>query len=217
MPRCHNRHVRRAPPEEPPEAGDPPGRRVQRFVEKPDAPTAARYLESGDYLWNSGMFVFQAARYLEELGEHAPQILTAARRAVEGARRSGPIVALNEEAFAACPAESIDYAVMEHTDRAAVLPLAAAWSDVGSWRSVWEVSPRDDADNALVGDVLALSTRRSYVRAEDRLVVVGMEDVVVVETEDGLLVCQLDDAEVVKAAVSRLADQQRPEVESFPQ
>lgn len=82
---------------------------------------------------------------------------------------------------------------------------------------MWEVSPRDDADNALVGDVLALSTRRSYVRAEDRLVVVGMEDVVVVETEDGLLVCQLDDAEVVKAAVSRLADQQRPEVESFPE
>lgn len=185
---------------------------VARFVEKPDAKTAQKFLESGDYLWNSGMFAFLASVFLEELKAHAPDILSAAEAAVNGASRDLDFTRLDEAAFGACPANSIDYAVMEKTSRAAVVPVSMGWNDLGSWGALWEASGPDDSGNVLVGDVLTKDVHGSYIRAESRLVAaVGLTDHVVVETPDGVLVAPRGRAQDVKEIVQLLKGRQRPE------
>ncbi len=200
-------------------AGEPgdgaPARPVAEFVEKPDAATAARYLEHGGYFWNSGMFVFRARRYLEELGRHRPAMLERAREAFEAARSEGGFRWLADEPFRTIEAESVDYAVMELTDRGAVVPLDAGWSDVGSWDALWDLAERDEGDNARAGDVLTVDTRGSYLRADaGRLVAaVGVEDLVVVDTPDALLVAPRARAQEVKGVVDRLREDGREEAE----
>ncbi len=174
------------------------GAAIDSFVEKPDADTAQRYVDDG-YLWNSGMFAFRADRYLAELALHAPEIATHTKAAVASSARSGDIIALDADAWATSPSDSIDYAVMEHTDHGVVLPLDAGWNDIGSWAALYDVSPADSNGNVMVGDVLAPGTRGSYVRSTGRpIVVLGLDDVVVVETADAVLVTRRDRAEDVK-------------------
>lgn len=185
---------------------------VGRFVEKPDYETARRYVQSGDYLWNSGMFCFSADAFLAELTDHAPAILMAVEESLAAATHSPGVLTLGREAFVGCPQDSVDYAVMERTERAAVVPLDAGWSDVGSWASLLEVSERDGDGNALVGDVVAVDCRDSYLRAESRLVgVVGLEGCIVVETKDAVLVVPRERAQEVKQLVEELERRQRPE------
>ena len=185
---------------------------VARFVEKPDRETAERFLAEGGYRWNAGMFVFGAARYLEELAVHAPDILDACRAAMDGAREDLDFVRPDRDAFLACRSDSIDYAVMEKSDRAAVAPCDLDWSDIGSWEQLWQVGDKDADGNHAQGDVLLEDVRNSYVRTEDRLVaVIGMEDVVVVSTADAVLVAPKDRAQDVKRIVERLKAEGREE------
>ncbi len=178
---------------------------VERFVEKPDAATAQGYLDAGGYFWNSGMFLFRASRYLEELERLAPEMLAACRRALAQGRGDLDFLRLERESFQCCPADSIDYAVMERTDDAAVVPLSAGWSDVGSWSALWEVGERDEAGNVVHGDVVSVDSRNCYVRSEGRLVAtVGLDDLVVVETADAVLVAHKDRVQEVKQVVDRL-------------
>jgi len=187
--------------------------RVARFVEKPDEERAEAFLKSGAYFWNSGMFAFRASVYLEELKAHAPAMLAACEAAVAGAARDMDFTRLAAEPFGTCPSDSIDYAVMEHTARAAVVPVRMGWSDVGSWRAVWDAGVPDSAGNVLVGDVVASGVTDSYIRAESRLVAaVGLTDHVVVETPDAVLVAPKSRAQDVKAIVAALKAKGRPEV-----
>ena len=179
-------------------------RAVERFVEKPDLATAQNYVASGQYFWNSGMFLIRASRYLEELERLAPDMLAACRDALTKARRDEDFVRLDAEAFAVCPADSIDYAVMEHTPHAAVVPLDAGWSDVGSWGALWEVSPKDAQGNAHRGDVIAIDCRNTYAHGQRLITLIGLEDVVVVETDDALLVGRRDQLQKVKDLVGTL-------------
>jgi mannose-1-phosphate guanylyltransferase/mannose-6-phosphate isomerase len=186
--------------------------RVARFVEKPDAATARGFLERGTYAWNSGMFVLGARRYLEELGRHAPAMLDACRKAWEAAATDLDFVRLDAATFGACPADSIDYAVMEKTDSAAVIPADIGWSDVGSWTTLWEVGEKDPDGNVLRGDVHVRSSANCYVRAEKRLVsVLGLRDAVVVETDDAVLVASKEEAQKVKDVVGHLDAHNRTE------
>lgn len=185
---------------------------LAEFVEKPDRDTAQKYLDSGDYLWNSGMFLMGARSYLEELERFRPDMLAACRAALQGAARDLDFVRLDAQAFAACPADSIDYAVMERTARGAIVPLECGWSDVGSWSSLWEVADQDGDGNAVSGDVLLENVNNSYVRAESRLVAaVGVDNLVVVETSDAVLVAERDRVQDVKAIVGRLKAKARDE------
>ncbi len=185
---------------------------VARFVEKPDAATAEGFLAEGTYRWNAGMFLLSAASYLEELARHAPDILDACRAAMAGAREDLDFVRPDEAAFLACRADSIDYAVMEKSDRAAVVPCDLGWSDIGSWEQLWQVGEKDAQGNVTKGDVLLDGVRDAYVRSEDKLVaVIGLEDVVVVSTADAVLVAAKDRAQDVKAIVDRLKAEGRDE------
>ena len=186
----------------PDEAGVYP---IARFVEKPDAERAARFVASGDYLWNGGIFLFRADRYLAELDRHAPDVLAAARAAFAGAQKDLDFIRVDKAAFEACRSESIDYAVMEKTADAVVVPMDAGWSDVGSWAALHEASDADAAGNVLHGDVVAEDSAGNYVFSESRLVaVVGLTDHVVVETKDAVLVAPKDRVQDVKKLVSRL-------------
>lgn len=184
-------------------------RRVLRFVEKPDAVTAQGYLDAGGYYWNSGMFLFRASRYLEELERFRPDILAAVRAAFDQAARDGDFIRLDKEAFATSPSDSIDYAVMEKTDRAMVLPVDIGWNDVGSWSALWDVSEQDEDGNAHHGDVIAIDTRNSYAYARRLVTLVGVDDLVVVETDDAILVARKDKVQQVKDVVARLKAEQR--------
>ena len=178
---------------------------VARFVEKPDAPTAARLIADGRHLWNSGMFVFTAQALLEEMAAHAPDVLRAVRQAVEARRGDLDFIRLDETAFAACPSISLDYAVAERTNRAAVVPADIGWSDVGSWGALWELGAKDTDGNVAVGDVMLQSARNCYIRSDGMLAaVVGLEDAVVVVTEDAVLAMHRDHAQDVKQVVDRL-------------
>jgi mannose-1-phosphate guanylyltransferase/mannose-6-phosphate isomerase len=158
------------------------------------------------------MFLFRASRYLEELGRHRPEILQACREAVVAARRDTDFLRLEPEAFAACPSDSIDYAVMEKTDAARVLPIDVGWNDVGSWAAMWEVGTRDAEGNVCHGDVLALDCHDSYAWSERRLVaMIGLENVVVVDTDDAVLVAHKDRVQQVKDVVARLKTESRGE------
>lgn len=186
---------------------------VAEFKEKPDAETARAYLASGEYSWNSGMFLMPARRYLDELGALRPDIVAATSNAFEYAKRSPGSVSLAGAAFSACPAESIDYAVMEHTDRAAVLPIDVGWSDVGSWTSLWDISAHDADGNVTIGDVVALNTTNSYLSGDRRVIaVIGLEGAVVVDTPDALLVTSLAQSQHVREIVATMKKAERPEV-----
>ena len=190
------------------------GFEVAEFVEKPELETAKQYVESGDFFWNSGMFMFKASRYIEELGKYHPEMLEICRRAIETEAPDLDFIRVDSEIFSACPDDSIDYAVMEKTDSAAMVPLDAGWSDVGSWTSLWETADKDDNGNVCVGDTILENTNNSYVNAEQRLVsVIGLEDVIVVETKDAVMVAHKDDAQSIKTVVNRLKAEKRPEFE----
>jgi len=189
-------------------------RKVAGFVEKPDTATAQRYVAEGGYFWNSGMFVFRASRYIEELSRHRPDILAACRKAFAEAKRDADFLRLERAAFEACPSDSIDYAVMEKTDAARVLPVDIGWSDVGSWAALWAVTQQDSDGNACRGDVMTLDCRNSFAWSEHRLVVlIGLDDAVVVDTDDAVLVARKDRVQRVKDAVARLKEGSRAEAE----
>jgi len=179
-------------------------RAVAQFVEKPDRATAERYLASGAYFWNSGMFLFRASRYLQELQRWQPAMLAACRQALDEARRDTDFVRLQAERFAACPSDSIDYAVMEKTDAAAVIALDAGWNDVGSWAALWEATPQDAEGNAHHGDVIALNCRNTYAHASRLVAMIGLDDVVVVDTDDALLIAHRDQVQQVKDVVGKI-------------
>ncbi|MDM8564780.1 mannose-1-phosphate guanylyltransferase/mannose-6-phosphate isomerase [Candidatus Halobeggiatoa sp. HSG11] len=187
---------------------------VKNFVEKPDLETAEQYLESGEYYWNSGMFLFKAANYLQELEKFAPEILTACKLATDNAVVDQDFLRLDSKAFKACPSDSIDYAVMEHTNSAVVIPLDAGWNDVGAWSSLWEVSKQDETGNVILGDVLTENVANSYLRAEHRLLAaVGVENLTVIETADAVLVAHKDKVQDVKKIVTQLKATKRSETE----
>ena len=185
---------------------------IEEFVEKPDLDTAEQYLNSGDYFWNSGMFMFKASRYLDELKQFRPDILEACENAMAVEHPDLDFVRLNEEAFKTCPEESIDYAVMEKTADAVMVPLDAGWSDVGSWSSLWDISSRDEQGNATQGDVILYDTHNSYVRSEKKLIAtVGVDNLVITESDDAILVSSKDRVQDVKKVVERLKQRDRSE------
>ncbi|NCF20346.1 MAG: mannose-1-phosphate guanylyltransferase/mannose-6-phosphate isomerase [Haliea sp.] len=186
---------------------------LERFVEKPDAATAQAYVDSGSYLWNSGMFLLRAETYLDQLASHAPEILNCCRQAMEHASADLDFVRPDAEAFDQCPSDSIDYAVMEKTDAGAVVSLDCGWSDVGAWSSLWDVAERDADGNARIGDVVVDNCHNNYLRSESRLLAAtGVDDLVVVETADAVLVSHRDKVQDVKRIVNRLKAEQRQEV-----
>jgi mannose-1-phosphate guanylyltransferase/mannose-6-phosphate isomerase len=185
---------------------------IRRFVEKPDAATAAGYVKSGEFYWNSGMFMFRAQAVLAELARHQPEMHAACKRSVAGAQRDLDFTRLDKQAFEACPGDSIDYAVMEKTQAGVVLPLDAGWSDVGSWSAVRDALPSDDRGNVVTGDVITEDTSGCYLQATSRLVgTVGLKDHVVVETKDAVLVAPRDRVQDVKQLVATLKAQGRYE------
>ena len=185
---------------------------IAAFVEKPDRPSAEKYLAAGDYTWNSGMFVFTASNYLQELAAHRPDILAAITAAWQGRAVDLDFCRPAHAEFLACPSESIDYAVMQVTKRAAVVPARFGWNDVGSWDSLWQIASHDAAGNAIQGDAFASATTNSYIRAESRFVaVVGLENVIVVETPDAVLVMHREKSQEVKRAIEHLDQLDRRE------
>ncbi len=195
-------------------AGEPLGgtaRQVAEFVEKPDTATAEKYVASGDYLWNSGMFLFRCSDYLKALGTFAPEMRECCDETMRVSIRDNG-VHLDAAAFESTPADSIDYAVMERTSDAAVVPLDAGWNDVGSWSALWQIATRDEAGNVIVGDVTTAETTNSYIRGDGRLVTVaGLDNVVVIDTPDAVLVTTIDKAQTVKQIVDMLKADGRPE------
>ena len=192
---------------------DPKGAfQVAAFVEKPDLPTAQQYVDSGDYFWNSGMFLFRATDFLNELQSLRPDILEASRAALDAATLDLDFVRLDPAAFEACPSESVDYAVMEHTRCAAMVPADMAWNDIGAWSALWNVAVKDEQGNATRGDVMLEDARNNFVRAETRMVaLLGVSDLVVVETADVVLVARKDQVQDVKKFVERLKAEKRCE------
>jgi mannose-1-phosphate guanylyltransferase len=185
---------------------------IARFVEKPDRGTAEGFLASGRFTWNSGMFLFRASAILSEMERLSPEVVSACRSALEHDSVDLDFLRLEREAFAGCPSVAIDVAVMERTDRGCVLPLDAQWSDVGSWSALWETADRDSLGNVVRGRVISQDSRNCYLRSEHRLVVaLGVDDLVVVETDDVVLVAHRDRAQDVKAVVGMLEKQGAPE------
>lgn len=192
--------------------GAGPDRVVAGFVEKPDAEAAARYVSDGGYLWNCGIFLVRVSRYLQELESHAPEMLTHCRAAIEEASDDGVFLHLGREAFEACPSDSIDYAVMEKTESARVVPLDLAWSDVGSWSALWELETKDAAGNATVGDTFLSDAEGSFVYSDGPFVAaVGLRDMVVAATDDAVLVVPRAQAEDIKVVADWLKASGRTE------
>jgi mannose-1-phosphate guanylyltransferase/mannose-6-phosphate isomerase len=191
---------------------------IVEFVEKPDADKAREYLASGDYLWNSGMFMFGASRYLDELRVQSPAMVDACQASLDGAAEDLDFLRLDVAAFEACPSDSIDYAVMEKTADGVVVPLDAGWNDVGSWSALHQVSEKDPADNVLVGDVVVEDTTNCYLYSSSRLVTaVGLTDCVVIETPDAVLVSPRDKVQDVKKLVNHLKSEGRGEISDHRQ
>ncbi|MBQ4828182.1 mannose-1-phosphate guanylyltransferase/mannose-6-phosphate isomerase [Alteromonas sp. MMG017] len=190
------------------------GFEVDSFVEKPELSIAKEYISSGNYYWNSGMFMFKASRYLEELEKYSPEILEVCKQAIESETPDLDFIRVDKDIFSNCKDDSIDYAVMEKTTSAAMVPLDAGWSDVGSWTSLWETAKKDENGNATIGDTILENTTNSYVNSEQRLVaVIGLDDVIVVETKDAVMVAHKNDAQSIKNVVSKLKSDKRPEFE----
>lgn len=192
---------------------DENGFKVRQFVEKPDLDRAQAYVEEGGYAWNSGMFLFRADRYMEALAEHAPLIRGAVTQAYAARSSDLDFMRVDPDAFAGSPSDSIDYAVMEHTDRAAVVPVSCGWSDIGSWSSLWAVAERDEAGNYYEGDVVTVDTSGSFIRASDRRMIatIGVDDLIVVDTPDATLVARKDRVQDVKAIVDQIKQAGRKE------
>ncbi|HHW4679547.1 MAG TPA: mannose-1-phosphate guanylyltransferase/mannose-6-phosphate isomerase [Xylella sp.] len=186
-------------------------RLVERFIEKPDLVAAQSYLASGEYFWNSGMFLFRASRYLAELSTFRPVIAETCQQAWTAAKRDKDFIRLDKKAFEASPSDSIDYAVMENTADAVVVPLDAGWSDVGSWSALHEVSDQDADGNAHQGDVIHIDCRNTYAYGSRLIAMIGLENVVVVETDDALLVGHRDRIQTVKDIVSTIKANGRSE------
>ena len=183
---------------------------LDRFVEKPNRETAQKYLDSGEYFWNSGMFVFKASTFLAELQHFEPEIFASVEAAYTKAAVDVDFIRLEKEAFATSPSRSIDYAVMEKTSKGKVIPLDAGWNDVGAWSALWEVNKKDENQNVIFGDVLTQNTQDSYIYSQGRLVAaVGLRDMVVVETKDAVLVAERSQVQGVKDIVEELKRQER--------
>ena len=190
---------------------------VARFVEKPDAATAQQYLDAGNFYWNSGMFLFKPSTFLSELKHYAPAIVDAVTNAVNQSYKDLDFIRLHETSFAESPSDSIDYAVMEKTKQAAVVPASMGWNDVGSWTALKDVQPNDADGNATRGDVFLKNVKNTLVRAEDRFVAaVGVEDLLIVETSDAILVAHRDCAQDVKNIVDHLKASGRSEHKMHP-
>jgi mannose-1-phosphate guanylyltransferase / mannose-6-phosphate isomerase len=190
---------------------------VDGFVEKPDSARAEQYLSAGTYLWNGSIFLFPVTLYLAELERLCPEMLAACKEALEGARAETDFIRLDKAAFARCPSDSIDYAVMEHTTRAAVVPVSMGWSDLGSWDALWEMGEKDERGNALSGNVVAEATSNCYLRSEKGLVaVIGVADLVVVATDDAVMVAPRNRTQEVKTLVARLQAEHRDEADALP-
>jgi len=191
---------------------DDAGFKVSRFVEKPDKETAQNYIDTGEFFWNSGMFMFKASRYLEELKQHYPEILSACEKSFNSSSKDLDFIRIDLNDFKECPSESIDYAVMEKTDCAVVVPLDAGWSDIGSWSAIWDVSEKDKNGNRVLGDAITEDSRNCLVHSEDRLVsILGLEDVVVIDTKDTVLVADKNKVQNVKKIVEKLKSANRDE------
>ena len=189
--------------------------RVDRFVEKPDRETAQAYLDEGNYYWNSGMFLFTPTDFLGELEKFNPEMLEACRKALSHAETDHDFVRLDEEAFAASPSDSIDYAVMEKTDHAAVVPVDLGWNDVGAWSALWEIGDQDGDGNVLMGDIVTQNVRGSYIRSEGPLVAASnVDDVIIVATDDVLMIADKGHAQDVKKVVDQLKAEGRTEHET---
>ncbi|MCQ8869690.1 mannose-1-phosphate guanylyltransferase/mannose-6-phosphate isomerase [Vibrio splendidus] len=185
---------------------------IDCFVEKPDKATAEEYIRSEQYLWNSGMFMFKASRYLEELAEHHPKILAACKLALAKQNTDLDFIRIDAEAFKSSPSDSIDYAVMEKTSDAAVIPMDVGWNDIGSWSAIWDVSDKDEHNNVIEGDVLTVDSQHNYIHAENKLVAtVGVDNLIIVETKDAILVANKDKVQGVKSIVSQLNQAGRTE------
>ncbi len=185
---------------------------VAEFIEKPDFDSAERYVATGGYFWNSGMFMFKASSYLEELERFNPEMLAACEKAIEQARKDLDFVRLDQEAFEQSPSDSIDYAVMEKTENSVVVPLDAAWNDVGSWTALWDMADKDKDGNVYDGDVLSVEASGCYARSENRLIsLIGVSDLVVVETPDAVMVAGRGHVQEVKKLVEMLKNNDRPE------
>ena len=183
------------------------GFRVDKFVEKPNLEKAVAYLASGEYFWNSGMFLFSAVELLKEMEVYAPDIVRQCRMASDRISPDLDFLRIPDIEFAACRSESIDYALMEKTSRAAMVPLDAGWNDLGSWQSLWEISQKDNCGNVVAGQVEMIDCRQSYIHAESRMVAaIGLENVTVVETDDAVLVASSDEQQRVKQLVERLRE-----------
>ncbi|MGB2742329.1 MAG: mannose-1-phosphate guanylyltransferase/mannose-6-phosphate isomerase [Cognaticolwellia sp.] len=194
------------------EAQQKSGYSVEQFVEKPDKNTAESYLATGEYYWNSGMFLFKASRYLDELKAHRPDILAACEKAMADTQSDFDFIRVNNSAFESCPDDSVDYAVMEKTADAVVVPMDCGWSDVGSWSALWEVSDKDTDGNALIGDVIVVDTKNTLVHAKEKLVAtIGLENIAIVETKDAILVSKLSEVQKVKQIVEHLKSEERSE------
>jgi mannose-1-phosphate guanylyltransferase/mannose-6-phosphate isomerase len=191
---------------------------VDSFVEKPNLAKATEYIESGDYYWNSGMFMFKASRYLEVLKQFNPQIVTACTKAMKTQHEDMDFLRINEKAFIKCPSDSIDYAVMEPLSKTSnsevvVIPLDAGWNDIGGFNALWDISDKDNNNNSLVGDVKTIDTKNSLVISDDKLIAtVGVDNLVIINTKDTLLVAHKDKAQEVKNIVNQLKGANRPEV-----
>ena len=193
---------------------DSAARAVDAFVEKPDVATAEGYLAAGGYYWNSGIFLFRASRYLEELEAFRADILEACRAAYAGKQSDLHFLRFDEAAFLACPDESIDYAVMEQTSDAVVVPIDAGWSDIGSWAALWEASDKNSDDNCEIGDVISLNGSGNYINAGSRMVAaVGLQDTVVVETKDVVFVAPKDRVGEIKELIGQMTAEGRPELD----
>jgi mannose-1-phosphate guanylyltransferase/mannose-6-phosphate isomerase len=195
--------------------GQDGSREIIAFTEKPDSTTARRYIASGEHLWNSGIFMMRASVWLEQLKALRPEMVQACRAAVEARSPDRDFLRIGKDAFAGCPADSIDYAVMEKlpAGMGVVIPLDAGWSDVGAWDALWQVGSKDSANNVLQGDVVAASTRDTLAISQSRLVaLVGLSDIVVVETPDAVLVAHKSHLQELKDVVARLKRDGRTEV-----
>lgn len=188
---------------------------VKYFVEKPDFQTAKAFLEEGNYLWNSGMFIFKASVFLEEISKFAPDILDCCADALQDRTDDSIFTRVDEATFKECPSDSIDYVVMEKTQKASVVTMDSQWSDIGSWSSVWELADKDDNGNRLQGDVICQNSHNNFVHSSNRLVsLIGMKDTIVVETDDAILVAHRDEVQNIKGIVSELKQKHRKEHES---
>ena len=189
--------------------------RVAQFVEKPDEKRAAEFVKAGGYFWNSGMFLFRASRFLEELKKHDADIYDTCVLALERSEEDGDVLSIDEATFACCPDNSIDYAVMEKTQRACVVPMSAGWSDVGCWSSLWEVHDKDADGNVTKGDVVVQDSRNCMIHGNGKLVsVIGLENIVVVETKDAMMIAHKDKVQGVKQMVKTLDEQGRSETQN---